>query len=582
MTDSHTHFASWRWMTITLLAAVLSIATALSVNAAVTNAVPASPAAPAKAAAPEVNVTPVLERMAAKDPSKRVEVIVQLRSGSTIADGRKLVAQAGGKPTGELPIINAVSTELSAASAVKLAGRSPVHAVSLNAAIESKTALDDDGRYPARLLKTAYNQSIRAPKVWNKDAFTDSTGRGVGVAVVDTGIAGELKDFQDENGESRVVASAVVNPDATNADDGYGHGTHVAGTIAGNGFHRERGDELRGAYAGSAPDANLISVKVSDDHGDATLIDVINGLQFVVDHKSDFNIRVVNLSLNSTVAESYKTDPLNAAVEQAWFKGITVVVAAGNRGTEEDAVQYAPANDPYVITVGGVDDKATKDVEDDELAEWSSRGHTQDGFMKPEILAPGAHIVSTLAPKSDFPSLCPQCVVDESYFRIGGTSMSAGVASGAVAVLLEARPTLTPDEVKGALVNMMRSVPGVGGETALDKAVIAPVRKLGSNAGLTPNELINPLTGEIDFERARWSRARWSEATEEMRARWSRARWSSFTCDCWDAGTDEEPEESGDPALDDPTVQTDRARWSRARWSRARWSRARWSMSFTK
>ena len=577
MTDSHTHFASWRWMTATLLAAVLSIATALSLSSADAKLVPASPAAPAKAAAPEANVTPVLERMAAKDPSRRVEVVVQLQSGTGLSDGRALVASAGGQTTTELPIINAVGAELTASEATKLARDENVRAVSLNAGVESSSEVPtlDDGRYPARLLKTAFNQSIRAPKVWNNDAFTDSTGRGVGVAVVDTGIDGDLKDFQNENGESRVVASAVVNPDATNADDGFGHGTHVAGLVAGNGYHRSGDDSLRGAYAGSAPDANLISVKVSDDKGDATLIDVIHGLQFVVDHKKEFNIRVVNLSLNSTVAESYKTDPLDAAVEQAWFKGIVVVVAAGNRGTEADAVNYAPANDPYVITVGGVDDKGTKDVTDDVLADWSSRGQTQDGVRKPEVLAPGAHIVSTLARNSEFPSLCPECRVDEDYFRIGGTSMSAGITSGAAAVLLEARPGLTPDQVKGALINRMRDVPGTGGETALDKAVIAPEVRLTSNQGLTPNELINPSTGEIDFERARWSRARWSEATEALRARWSRARWSSsFMCDCWDAGTEAAP--------DDPTVETDRARWSRARWSRARWSRARWSMSFTK
>ena len=108
---------------------------------------------------------------------------------------------------------------------------------------------------------------------------------------------------------------------------------------------------MRGRYVGIAPDANLISVKVSDDQGEASVLDVIYGLQFVVDNKAAYNIRVVNLSLESTTPGSYKTDPLDAAVEAAWFKGIVVVTAAGNRGTAEDAVSYAPANDPYVIAV---------------------------------------------------------------------------------------------------------------------------------------------------------------------------------------------------------------------------------------
>src|SRR5207244_3812652 len=119
-------------------------------------------------------------------------------------------------------------------------------------------------------------------------------------------------------------------------------------------------------------------VKVSDDAGNATVLDVIYGLQFAVDHKDDYGIRVINLSLQSTEAESYRTDPLDAAVEAAWFDGITVVAAAGNRGIADDAVDYAPGNDPYVITVGAIDDQATLTSDDDLQASWSSRGVTQD------------------------------------------------------------------------------------------------------------------------------------------------------------------------------------------------------------
>ena len=156
----------------------------------------------------------------------------------------------------------------------------------------------------------------------------------------------------------------------------------MAGIIAGNGDNRGPGDPLHGHYIGVAPNANLISIKVSDETGKASVLDVIYGLQFAVEHQSQFNIRVINLSLDSTTPQSYKTDPLDAAVEAAWMHGIVVVAAAGNRGTASDAVQYSPANDPYVITVGGVDENGSANPSGDTIASWSSHGH--DAGRPPE------------------------------------------------------------------------------------------------------------------------------------------------------------------------------------------------------
>jgi serine protease AprX len=366
----------------------------------------------------------------------------------------------------------------------------------------------------------------------------------------------------------------VTNPDATTEDDLYGHGTHVAGLIAGNGSLRAPGDPLRGQYLGTAPRANLVSVKVSDDAGDTSLIDVIYGVQFAVDHQSQYGIRVINLSLTSASPESASTDPLDAAVESAWLHGIVVVAAAGNHGAAADAVDYAPGNDPYVITVGAVDDQATKRTSDDALADWSSRGVTQDGAAKPDVVAPGAHMVAPYAPGSAFGTLCPTCIVDGQYFKVGGTSMSAAVVSGIVADLLELHPSWTPDQVKGALVNNVRKVAGTPGETDAQTASKANKKDLVANVGLMPNTLIDPATGDIDYTRASWSRASWSQV-EGNRASWSRASWSraswsraSWSCDCALAVTGEA----------DPT----RASWSRASWSRASWSRASWSASFSK
>jgi serine protease AprX len=493
------------------------------------------------ASATPAGASPALSDLAAKHPGAQVEAIVQFE-GVGPAAAHALVRSSGGRVTGDLHVINGLAARMTAAEAHRLAGREGVHAVSIDASVKPQS-IDSSA------LATSYNQSLRSDKVWDDPA----TGKGIGVAVIDTGIAGDLPDFKvsQSDGASRVIASAVTNPDATTANDTYGHGTHVAGIIAGNGANRASADDLRGRYVGVAPDANLLSIKASDDEGEATILDVIYGLQFAVDHKDDYSIRVVNMSLESSVAESYKTDPLDAAVESAWFSGIVVVAAAGNRGSDSDAVSYAPGNDPFVISVGAVDDRGTKRTNDDELADWSSRGRTQDGFSKPEIVAPGAHIVSTLAPDSAFASMCPSCIVDGRYIRAGGTSMSAPMVAGVVANMLEEHPGLTPDQVKGILMDTARSV-GAGDEAF---ALPAVQKTSGSdpNAGIEPNSMVDPATGAIDYTRSRWSRSRWS-----------RSRWSGvWTCDC-------------SPTADDSVDPT------RSRWSRSRWSRSRWSTSWTK
>lgn len=463
-------------------------------------------------------------RTSTREPGRTVEVIVQLRRGVPISQGRSLVHSLGGKPGVNLPIINGLSARLSTGAARRLAANPLVHAVSLNAPIQETTLVNFD---PWNLA-TRFDQTVRATRLWDH-----STGSGVGVAVLDTGIDGDLPDFRvgQSDTDSRVVASAVVDPGGTTtAADTYGHGTAVAGLIAGNGGYRDPGDPLWGQYAGTAPDANLISVKIADDTGTATTLDAIYGLQFVVDHQSDYNIRVVNLSFRSTSAESYTTDPLDAAVEQAWFDGITVVAAAGNLGTAPDAVSYAPGNDPYVITVGATDDQGTPWVGDDTEASWSSQGVTEDGFQKPDVLAPGAHIVTTLAPGSAFATLCPSCVVQGAYFQVSGTSLAAPIVSGVVADLLAAHPDWTPSMVKGAIVNTAAALPNGGDEVRASEAYWASGDQLISDANLTPNQLIDPNTGQIDYNTASWSAGTWSPATDPLTASWSTASWSCESC----------------------------------------------------
>ena len=362
------------------------------------------------------------------------------------------------------------------------------------------------GSWDPAALATAFDQSTRTTMVWT-DNRSPTTGDGVAVAVIDTGIAGDLPDFQVSSTDttSRVIASAVTNPDATTATDLYGHGTHVAGLVGGNSRNLALADPSYNRYIGTAPNANLVSIKASDDHGNSSLVDVIAGLQFAVDHKADYGIRVVNLSLTSSVAQSYRVDPLDAAVEAAWFHGLVVVAAAGNDGTAPDAVSHAPGNDPFAITVGAVDDHGTKNTLDDTLAPWSSRGVTQDGFAKPDIVAPGAHIAAPLAPGSDFPGLCAACVTDGRYFQVSGTSMAAPIVAGIAADIIAAHPTWTPNEVKGALTYAGRTADATGPqsptvrqtsdgqrEVAADLAAGASWTARQANQGLVPSDLIDP------------------------------------------------------------------------------------------
>ncbi|HET6550120.1 MAG TPA: S8 family peptidase [Solirubrobacter sp.] len=480
-------------------------------------------------------------------PAQAATHIVQLRDGVSLADGAAAVRAAHGEVTGRLPIIRGLAVDLPAHARSRLAQDPRVATVSANAPVRSLRRPPLEEMLGDR-LDTAYPWSVLAPQSWDR-----ATGRGVGVAVIDTGIDGSLPDFDGDDGGSRVVASVVTNPDATTAADTYGHGTHVAGIIAGDGNQRGPGDPADGKYVGIAPRADLIAIKAADDEGRGTILDAIYGLQFVVDHQAEYNIRVVNLSLSSTEPGSYLTDPLDAAVEAAYFHGIVVVAAAGNRGDDGDAVAYAPGNDPFAISVGAVDDQGTSDRSDDAFTDWSSTGRTQDGFEKPDLAAPGAHIVSTLARDSAFAELCPSCVVDGDYIRVGGTSMAAPVVSGVAALLLELHPEWTPDEVKSTLIETARDLDGGVDEVNALAALDAAEPATGANAGVAPSELLDPATGELDPTRSSWGRSSWGAAPEDLIAGWARSSWG---CTC--------------PGGSTGGLESTRSSWGSAAWL-ARW-----------
>lgn len=294
-------------------------------------------------------------------------------------------------------------------------------------------------------------------------------GSGIGIAVIDSGIRTSHPDLQNTaTGASRVVYSQSFVP-GLDANDQYGHGTHVAGLLAANG--QASGGWMRGI----AQKANLINLRVLDANGLGTDSQVIAAIQQAVKLKSTYNIRVMNISLGRPISESYALDPLCQAVEQAWKAGIVVVVAAGNGGRDDSmgtdgySTITAPGNDPYVITVGAVNTHATDATQDDTVTSYSSKGPTLvDHVVKPDLVAPGNRIVSLVANGSTLdtnnpadevpPSEYGSCSNTAAYFRLSGTSMAAPLVSGTVALMLQRTPSLTPDQVKIRLMKTASKV----------------------------------------------------------------------------------------------------------------------------
>ena len=243
-----------------------------------------------------VKAQPDLIQMAANNQKQIVSVIVQKEAGATSVENQ--VDNLGGKVTQDLHIIHAFSAEMTAGAALEIARSSDVRWVSLDANIVSTACtpcIDTTN------LANAYNRTIRADQLWNKSPYLQ--GKTIGVAVVDSGINPNA-DLYTSAGVNRQVADVRFNNDANqNTSDGYGHGTHVASIIGGD------GSESGGKYIGVAPMVNIVNVKVSNDDGSAKMKDVVAGLQWVLEHKDSYNIRIVNLSLNSSVAESYNTSP---------------------------------------------------------------------------------------------------------------------------------------------------------------------------------------------------------------------------------------------------------------------------------
>ena len=301
------------------------------------------------------------------------------------------------------------------------------------------------------------------------------------MAVLDTGID-NLPDFA-----GRLVGGVDLTGGNNPYQDSYGHGTFVAGLIAGNGASSS------GQYSGEAPGANLVSIKVAGANGTTHLGTLIPGLQWAVDNQSAYGINVLNISLGFQPTQSTVTNPLDQAVEAVWNSGITVVTSAGNAGPFNGTI-LSPGDDPLVITVGALDDMATPSAGDDEMTDFSSAGPTPpDGWAKPDLVTSGRSVVSLAAPGSTIDNSNPSARIGAANFVGSGTSFSAAITSGAAALVLADNPGLTPNQVKARLLGTTSpgpvGNPFVDGHGALDAyaaATAGPMNFSQSAAGLLP------------------------------------------------------------------------------------------------
>lgn len=261
-----------------------------------------------------------------------------------------------------------------------------------------------------------------------------ATGEGVAVAVIDTGIFPHNDLINPEN---RIIAWNDLIDQGELPYDDNGHGTHVAGIIAGN------GGLSRGQFTGIAPKALLVGVKAINKNGTGEVSTVISGIEWCLKQRSALNIKIINLSLGTTAQESYRTDPLCRALSSAWREGIVVCAAAGNEGPDTRTIT-SPGINPLIITVGNINDQQTLSGADDKISASSSRGPTIDNIVKPDLLAPGTKITS-LWNKKD-------------YRTLSGTSMATPLVSGAAALILQKRPSLRPDQVKQTLLKNARDL----------------------------------------------------------------------------------------------------------------------------
>jgi serine protease AprX len=444
---------------------------------------------------------------------KKTRVIIRVKPGARarVQAWAKAAAAGDFKMRGESRVGETITLELPAAVVKQLAKQADTLGISIDAPVGATQLLG------GLLGDSPTTSSAPAPSSTNPEnpyagsatydgqairntlgLKTTDVGRGVGVAIIDSGIAptadltGRIAAFYDFTGDGAPVATAP--------HDGYGHGTHIAGLIAGS------GQSSNGKYVGVATAARLIGLKVLNAQGGGYSSDVLEAVDFAVANKAALGIDVINMSLGHPIYEPAATDPLVQAVERAVKAGIVVVVSAGNVGMNRTTglIGYAgitsPGNAPSALTVGSARTKATATRKDDEVSPFSSRGPTWfDGRSKPDVIAPGQALVATAEPFSTLGANVLHQVDLPGYIKLSGTSMAAGVASGIVANLIDtnrrdegADSVLTPNTIKAML--MFTAIPVTDPDPATPVQLEQGAGQINAAGAIKLAKAINPRT----------------------------------------------------------------------------------------
>jgi serine protease AprX len=526
----------------------------------------------------------VVARTAVASLGPQQKVIIRAVPGHEHAVERA-VSSLGGRVEMELPLIHGFSATIPEMTLEAIAHDKAVLAASPNGRISLSGSYD-----PSTDLYSMQNvaRSVRATRFWD----AGYTGAGVDIALIDSGIApvqglsapGKIIHGPDLSFESQAPNLRYL--------DTYGHGTHMAGIMAARDDAAQPGTYSSDTrdFLGIAPDARIVSIKVADSHGNADVSQVIAAIDWVVQHAHDhgLNIKVLNLSFGTASGQSYLLDPLAFAAEVAWHRGIAVVAAVGNSGRNAQGLAD-PAEDPYLLAVGAADHHGSMQYSQWDVADFSQIG---DGLRNPDLLAPGAHLQSLRVPGSYLDQKHPGGVISDRFFRGSGSSQATAVVSGALALVFQEHPSITPDQAKTLLkteANGLRPSSGFGpqqGQRALrlDTVVTAPVpiakqvhlqsTGLGTLEGSRgPVHLEKdgvPLQGEQDIFGAHFDAAAMA-GLEAAGNSWSGGTWNGneWSGNEWSGVSWSGNEWSG--------VSWSGNEWSGNEWSGNEWSGVSWS-----
>jgi serine protease AprX len=485
---------------------------------------------------------PALAAPPAPGSAAPVDVIVRELPG-TGNQPERAVEAFGGTVGRHLGIIDAFTASVPGDRLDSLRATPGISDVTEDAGLELSSKEVEDQVAQAGSLYTIANQVTGASAMWD----AGYTGQGIDVAVIDSGVV-PVKGLDDPG-------KVVYGPDLTLETNGsakqkdtYGHGTHMSGIIAGRDpeakGNKKSGDASN--FVGMAPDARIVSVKVADAKGQTDVSQAIAAIDWVVQNrnKNGLNIRVLNMSFGTDGVQDYVLDPLAFAAEQAWHKGIVVVVAVGNEGFGTGKVNN-PAYDPYLIAVGSNTANGTATTADDVVSSFSNDG---DGTRNPDVVAPGDQVVSLRSSGSYLDKTYPQARIGDRLFRGSGTSQAAAVVSGAAALLVQQRPTATPDQIKALLMGTANAIPNAtaaqqgSGLVDLAEARTAPtpnaVQRFTVSTGLGSLELARgsvhvtvgtrQVRGEVDVRGRAFDVRTWAAGLRNG-TNWSGMSWSGMS-----------------------------------------------------